>query len=132
MIVADASVVVAALLGGNGAGATARERLRRDPDLHAPHLLDIEVLSALRRRIRLGQSDRRRAELALADLGALAAIRWSHEPLRKRIWQLRDNLSAYDAVYVALAEALQATLVTVDVRLSRTPRLHCRVELLAD
>ncbi len=132
MIVADASVVVAALLSGSGAGARARERLRLDPDLHVPHLLDVEVLTALRRRVRLGQTDLELATQAREDLGDLAALRWDHEPLLGRAWELRENVTAYDAVYVALAEALEALLITADARLGRTAGVACPIDVLLD
>ncbi|MGI8696042.1 MAG: type II toxin-antitoxin system VapC family toxin, partial [Mycobacteriales bacterium] len=89
MIVVDASVVVASLLSAGGAGARARERLRLDPDLHVPHLLDVEVTAAMRRRVRLGQTDIGLAGEALTDLADLAALRWDHEPLLRRTWDLR-------------------------------------------
>lgn len=132
MIVVDASVVVAALISSGGAGALARERLRRDPDLHVPHLLDVEVTAALRRRVRIGQTDVSVATQAVADLSDLAATRWDHEPLLTRVWALRENVTPYDAVYVVLAEMLEASLVTSDLRLSRAPGLRCRVEVLVD
>jgi predicted nucleic acid-binding protein len=132
MIVVDASVVMASLLSTGGAGARARERLRLDTDLHVPHLLDVEVTAALRRRVRLGQTDLGVATAALADLADFAAIRWDHEPLLRRVWELRDDVTAYDAVYVVLAEMLDAPLVTSDARLSRAPGLECRVEVLVD
>jgi predicted nucleic acid-binding protein len=132
MIVVDASVVVAALLSSGGAGARARERLRLDQDLHAPHLLDVEVTAALRRRVRLGQTTQRRAEGALKDLADLAAFRWDHEPLLPRVWQLRDNVATYDACYVALAELLGAPLITADAALSRAPGIVCPIETLLD
>lgn len=112
--------------------ALARERLRNDPDLHVPHLLDVEVAAALRRRARLGKTDLGVATQAMADLSDLAAIRWDHEPLLARIWQLRENVTPYDAVYVVLAETLDASLVTSDLRLSRAPGLRCRVDVLVD
>jgi len=132
MIVVDASVVVASLLSTGGAGARARERLRLDPDLHVPHLLDVEVTAALRRRVRLGQTDVEVATEVMADLADLAAMRWDHEPLLRRVWELRENVTPYDAVYVVLAEMLDAPLVTSDARLSRAPGLNCRVEVLVD
>jgi len=132
MIVVDASVVVASLLSTGGAGARARERLRLDPDLHVPHLLDVEVTAALRRRVRLGQTDVEVASEVMADLADLAALRWDHEPLLRRVWELRENVTPYDAVYVVLAEMLDAPLVTSDARLSRAPGLNCRVEVLVD
>lgn len=130
MIVADASIVVAALLGSSGSGALARERLRADPDLHVPHLLDVEVTSALRRLARLGTTTQERAGTALDDLARLTALRWDHAPLLPRVWRLRDNLTAYDAVYVALAELLPATLITSDRRLAGAAGLQCAVDLL--
>lgn len=132
MIVADASVIVEALLSTGGAGSLARERLRRDPDLHVPHLLDVEVTSALGRRVRLGQTDLGIADQVMADLCDLAALRWDHEPLLPRVWELRDNVSPYDAVYVVLAEILGAVLVTSDLRLSRAAGLRCPVDVLLD
>lgn len=132
MIVADASIVLAALLSTSGAGARARERLRQDPDLHVPHLLDVEITAALRRRVRLGETDVEVASEVLGDLAALAAIRWDHEPLLRRVWELRENVTPYDAVYVVLAEMLDASLVTSDVRLSRAPGLRCTVDVLID
>lgn len=132
MIVVDASVVVAALVSGSGAGARARERLRLGADLHVPHLLDVEVLAAVRRRVRLGQTEPDLASQALADLTDLAALRWDHEPLLERAWELRENVTAYDAMYVALAEALAAPLVTADARLGRVPGVACRVDVLMD
>lgn len=132
MIVTDASVVVAALLSGGGAGARAREVLRRDPDLHAPHLLDVEVTAALGRRVRLGQTKLTLADEALADLGQLPVLRWGHEPLVGRVWAMRDNVSTYDAMYVALAEVLDAPLLTTDLRLAHAPGLTCPVEVLLD
>jgi predicted nucleic acid-binding protein len=132
MIVVDASVVVASLLSTGGAGARARERLRLDPDVHVPHLLDVEVTAALRRRVRLGQTDVDVATEVMADLADLAALRWDHEPLLRRVWELRENVTPYDAVYVVLAEMLDAPLVTSDARLSRAPGLNCRVEVLVD
>jgi len=132
MIVVDASVVVASLLSTGGAGARARERLRLDPDVHVPHLLDVEVTAALRWRVRLGQTDVDVATEVMADLAGLAALRWDHEPLLRRVWELRENVTPYDAVYVVLAEMLDAPLVTSDARLSRAPGLNCRVEVLVD
>ena len=132
MIVADASIVVSALLSTGGAGARARERLRQDPDLHVPHLLDMEVTAALRRRVRLGQTDADTALEVLGDLADLAATRWDHEPLLPRVWALRENVTAYDACYVVLAEMLDVALVTSDVRLARAPGLRCAIDVLTD
>ena len=132
MIVVDASVVLAALLSAGGAGARARERLRLDPDLHAPHLLDVEVAAALRRRVRLGHTPTEVGLEALADLADLPALRWDHQPLLPRVWQLRENITAYDAVYVVLAEMLGVPLVTGDARLAHAPGPTCAIEVLLD
>jgi predicted nucleic acid-binding protein len=89
--------------------------------LHAPHLLDAEIVQVLRRFERLGIIDAKRAQQALEDLRALRLVRHPHEPLLDRIWALRHNLSAYDALYVALAEGLAAPLVTLDQRIADAP-----------
>ncbi len=100
--------------------------------MHVPHLLDVEVTAALRRRVRLGQTDVEVATEIMGDLADLAALRWDHEPLLRRVWDLRDNVTPYDAVYVVLAEMLDAPLVTSDARLSPASGLRCRVEVLVD
>lgn len=119
MIVLDASAVIELLL------RTVRgelvEALIEDPDvtLHAPHLLDVEVTQVLRRLSRTGTISSKRATLALDTFGDLRISRYEHSPLLKRAWALRDALSAYDACYVALAEAIDARLVTFDEQLAR-------------
>ena len=129
MIVADASVLATAL-GDDGAdGDRARGRLRGER-LSAPELVDLEVASVLRRQVRGGRVDDRRAILALADLAALPLRRAPHRPLLARCWELRDNLSIYDAAYVALAEALEVILLTADQRLARATGPRCRIEVL--
>jgi len=97
--------------------------------LHAPHLLDIEVAQVLRRFVRRGELSPERARQALEDLAALPLERYSHEQLLPRVWRLRDNLSAYDAAYVALAEILGAALLTRDSRISRAPGHIAQVEV---
>lgn len=130
MIVVDASALAPALADDGEDGDRARARLR-DEALTAPELIDLEVSSVLRRLLRAGQLPTRRAELALSDLDALPLRRMSHRPLLRRCWSLRENLTSYDAAYVALAETLGVVLVTADVRVSRAPGLHCEVEVLA-
>jgi predicted nucleic acid-binding protein len=126
VIVVDASVLAPAL-GDDGAdGEAARTRLRGE-DLTAPEIIDLEVSSVWRRTL----ADERRAALALADLTDLPLRRAPHVPLLPRCWQLRHDLTPYDAVYVALAEALDVALVTADAHLSRASGVHCRVEVLS-
>jgi predicted nucleic acid-binding protein len=129
VIVVDASVVATALADDGSDGDRARQRLRGE-QLTAPHLLDVEVASAWRRLAAAGHLDRRRVALALEDLRGLRVDRIAHGPLLARCWQLRENLTVYDAAYVALAEATGALLVTADARLANSPGPHCRFEVL--
>jgi len=131
MIVLDASALVELLLGTD-LGRSIGVRIA-DPGLglHTPHLADVEVTQALRRYAREGTLPADSAAAALAELRSLDLERHSHEPLLERAWALRANLTAYDAVYVALAEALAAPLLTCDARLARAPGLRARVELVA-
>ena len=130
MIVLDASALVELLLG-TAAGRTVAMRIA-DPavSVHVPHLADIEVTQALRRFAHEGDLDAADAATALEDLRALDLERHAHEPLLDRVWAMRKNLSAYDAVYVALAEALDGVLLTCDGRLARAPGAARRVELV--
>jgi predicted nucleic acid-binding protein len=100
-------------------------------ELAAPEFVDLEVTSALRGLLRIGKVDERRAREALADLSDLSLRRASHRELLTRCWDLRDNLTAYNASYVALAELLGTTLITADARLSRVPQVMCAVEVLS-
>ena len=120
MLVVDASVLVVALADDGPDGDQARARLRGER-LVLPELADLEIVFVLRRQIRGGAIDTRRAGLALEDLAALPA---------RRAPQLRDNLTVYDAAYVALAEAMQATLLTGDRRLAGASGLRCPIEIL--
>ncbi len=129
MVVVDASVLVVALADDGADGDVARSRLR-GVSLAAPELVDLEVASVLRRQHRAGLLDDRRADLALTDLGALPMRRVPHLPLLRRCWELKDNLTAYDAAYVAVAEAFEATLLTGDRRLARAAGPQCRIEVL--
>lgn len=104
------------------------ERLTADGDLHAPHLVDIEVANALRRLAAAGELSNARAADARADFTALTIVRYPRLPLLDRIWELRDVLTAYDASYAALAELLEAPLVTCDARLERAPGHDARIE----
>lgn len=129
MIVVDASVLAPALADDGADGDRVRERLRGE-QLTAPELIDLEVVSTLRRAARAGRLDDRRSGQALADLAALPLRRVPHLPLLSRVWELRDNLTAYDAAYLALAEALDALLLTADGPLGRAPEVRCEVEVL--
>ena len=129
MIVVDASVIVTALADDGHDGDRARDRLRGER-LTAPHLIDLEVTSAWRRLAAAGDLEGRRVHLALEDLRALRLERVPHTPLLSRCWELRENLTIYDAAYIALAEALDATLLTGDRRLARASGTLCDTELL--
>lgn len=129
MIVVDASVVVLSLGEDTAAGLRLRTRLRLE-SLAAPELLDLEVLAAWRRMVQRGLLPLTRAASAVADLAELPVRRASHRPLLDRCWQLRDTVTAYDAAYVALAEALDVPLLTADGRLARASGPRCAVELV--
>ena len=106
-----------------------RLRLAEDADWLAPHLVDAEVLSVIQTRHRLGDLDGTGASQAIEDLRSWPGERFAHRPLLDRAWELRDNVRGYDALYVALAEAMGAPLLTLDGRLSRAPGLRCEVEI---
>lgn len=129
MIVLDASAVLEILL--RTAAAAHIEARIFDPTetLHAPHLIDVEVAQVLRRYAARGEADPERCCMALTDLNDLPLTKYPHDFLLPRIWDLRNNLTAYDAVYVALAEALDAPLLTCDQRLANAPGHHARVEV---
>ncbi len=130
MIVVDASAVLESLL--RTAGAEAVEARLFDPrqSLHAPHLLDIEVAQVVRRYVAAGDIDATSGQAALADLADLPLQRYPHDILLPRIWELRHNFSAYDAAYVALAEGLDAVLVTRERRLAAAAGHRARIELV--
>ncbi len=129
MLVVDASVLAVALLDDAADGDAARARLRGE-QLAAPALVDLEVVSVWRGLARGEHLDARRVRLALEDLRALPLQRVDHTPLIERCWELRDNLTVYDAAYVALAEALGATLLTGDARLAKATGPRCLIEVL--
>jgi len=121
MIVLDASAAVDLLLGTERGRQIAVRIADPAISLHAPHLIDVEAVQALRRYVQRGDLDRSTARTALEDLRSLDIERHEHEPLLDRVWALRDNLTAYDAVYIALAEALDAILLTCDRKLAQAP-----------
>lgn len=131
MIVVDASAVAQTLLADVGGGPEASARLASDPNQNAPALIDIEVISTIRRWLAHGKLTAARADQAVHDLADLPIVRYQHGALLPRIWELRHNVSPYDAAYVALAEALEATLVTADGRLANAPGARCTIEVLA-
>lgn len=125
MIVVDASAALSGLLNdGSARRALAGERL------HAPHLVDSEVASGLRRRVAARQLTADDGWTALDHWRRLGMIRYPAFALLGRVWELRDNLSAYDATYVALAEVLDCALLTADARLSQAPGLRCPVTVV--
>jgi predicted nucleic acid-binding protein len=128
--VVDTSAVLEAIVAVDPAPGLI-ERLAGDGDLHTPHLIDIEVLHALRRLNAIGELSEERASDARADFRELAMVRYPHVSLSNRIWELRHNLTAYDAAYVALAEALEVPLVTCDRRLGDTPGHTAEVEVFS-
>ena len=130
MIVLDASAVVDLVVEPRAAPSAIRSRLRADPDVHVPHLVDAEVTNALRRKLLSGQLDALRARRAIRRLTVMSLVRWQQTALLDRALALRDQLSAYDAIYVAMAEATGATLVTRDARLARAGGHRARVEVV--
>jgi len=130
LIVVDASVVVTALGDDGPDGDRARLRMR-DERLVAPHLIDVEAVSAWRRLAARGRLDDRRVRLAIEDLVALRIERVDHRPLLGRCWQLRSSLTVHDAAYVAVAELLGAVLLTADRKLAASPGPGCQIELLS-
>ncbi len=126
MIVADASVIVLALLNDGGA----RRALTQGEAVAVPHLADAEIAHALRGQVRRGHVDAATAEALLRRWTHLGVRRFPVFGLLSRVWELRENLTAYDAAYVALAEALRVSLVTADARLARAPGPECPVTVV--
>lgn len=131
MIIADASVVVDMFIGRGGvAGDELRERLIREEPVSAPHLLDAEVAQALRRLSMQREMTVNRATTSLRELAALPLTRYAHGWLLPRAFDLRSNVTVYDGLYLALAEALDAPLLTTDGALANVPGCRARVEVL--
>jgi predicted nucleic acid-binding protein len=130
MIVVDASAMIEVLLRTPAAAAVDARLFEPGETLHAPHLLDVEVAQVVRRYVANGDVDADRGREALDDLAALRLRRYPHDLLLPRIWALRHNLTAYDAAYVALAEALDAPLLTRDRRLAAAAGVSARIELI--
>jgi predicted nucleic acid-binding protein len=125
LIVVDASAALAALLGNGPA-----RRFLAEEQLHAPHLIDSEVASGLRRAVATGRLTSTEGWTVLDTWRRLGLTRYAVAPLLDRIWGLRENLSCYDAGYVGLAESLNCTLLTADVRLSHAPGIVCPVTVV--
>ena len=130
MIVLDASAAVEWLLGTSTGVKIAHRILSSGESLHAPHLLDAEVAQVLRRAENARALSADRARHALEDLLQIRVQRYPHLPLMRRVWELHENLTAYDALYVALTEALGAALLTCDRRIPSAPGHHARVEVI--
>lgn len=129
MIVLDASAAIELVLN-TGAGQQINDRIAGEPDtIQAPHLIDVELIHVIRRFVMRDVIDGARGEMAIRLWRLLDVQRHEHEPFMPRIWQLRNNLSAYDAMYVALADALSAPLITADRRLAAAPGTGIRVEV---
>ncbi len=128
MIVVDTSAALASLVG-RPLDRELVARLVEDGDLHAPHLIDVEVIHALRRLVAARHITEDRAADVRTDFADLSIIRYPHQPLADRMWELRHNLSAYDAAFVALSEALDVPLVTCDARLAGASGHTARIEL---
>jgi predicted nucleic acid-binding protein len=131
VIVVDASVLANALGDDQVDGRIARDRLTRTGDLIAPDLVDVQTMSVLRRRWLAGDLTARRFSTAVDNLEDLDLTRFPTLPLMRRAYELRANVTPYDAAYVALAEQLGCPLVTADGRLARAPGIRCPVDLVA-
>lgn len=132
MIVLDASATLELLLGSPSGRRLAERLAHPELTVHAPHLMSVEVAQVIRRLAASGQINLTRASGAITDLADLDVVRYEHDSFLPRMWELRDNLTAYDAAYIALAETLDAPLVTRDRHLARSPGHRARVEVLAD
>ncbi|HEX9786299.1 MAG TPA: type II toxin-antitoxin system VapC family toxin [Opitutaceae bacterium] len=130
MIVLDASAAVELLLN-TGAGKRIAARVETGDNIHSPHLVDIEITQTLRRLAARSEIPHERAVIALAHWSDLEVQRYPHLPFLDRIWALKDNFSAHDAAYVALAEILQVPLITADQRLADAPGTTAQIEWIA-
>ena len=130
MIVVDASVLANALADDGPDGTTARDRLHNAGQMAAPDLIDVETVAVLRKRWIAGDLTDQRFSEAVDDLTDLVLTRYPTLPLMRRAFELRANVTAYDATYVALAEQLRSTLLTADRRLASAPTITCAIEVL--
>ncbi len=130
MIVVDASALLEVLLRTPAATAVEVRLFDERETLHAPHLIDVEVAQVIRRYAADEEIEGERGSAALDDLAAFPMRRYPHDVLLPRVWELRNNLTAYDAVYVALAEALDSPLLTRDRRLAAAAGHRASIELV--
>jgi len=130
VIVVDASAAIEWLLQTQKGAEIEAQIFSKGQTLHAPHLIDVEVAQVLRRHVRERALTEARALQALESLSNLSILRHRHTFLLRRAWQLRHHLTVYDAVYVALAEALNAPLLTCDAKIAAAPGHHAIVELV--
>jgi len=128
VIVVDTSALIARL-AGRPVRDSLRSRLDAERELHVPHLIDVEYLNALRGLVLGGKLSADRAAESRRDYADLSLIRYAHTPLANRIWELRNTMTAYDASFIALAEALDASLVTCDAKLASTSGHQATLEL---
>jgi len=129
MLVVDASCLCEVLIGAPTADPV-RDRLAMNVEQAAPHIVDVEVFGVIRREHLLGRLDRTEATQAIDDLAAWPGERFGHRPLLARAWELRATVRGWDAMYVALAEALDATLLTTDRRLASAAGPSCSIEVV--
>ncbi|MBA3362684.1 MAG: type II toxin-antitoxin system VapC family toxin [Actinobacteria bacterium] len=130
MLVVDASCLVEVVID-SPRSEHIRERMAADPDQAAPHVVDVEVFSVIRRFRMLGRIDETAARQAVDDLRLWPGERYGHRLLLERAWELRDSVRGWDAMYLALGEALGATVLTIDQRLGRLTGIDCPVEVLS-
>jgi predicted nucleic acid-binding protein len=130
LIVVDASALIEVLFRTSAAAGIEHRLFAGQTTLHIPHLADIEIAQVIRRYVMAGEFDAQRGHLALADLADFPLQRHAHLIMLDRIWELRDNLTSYDAAYVALAEALDAPLITRDRRIATAAGHQARVEVV--
>ncbi len=130
MIVVDASAILALLLDTTAAPGIENRLLGTGESLHAPHLLDLEIVQVLRRYVSVGALTPQRGKQALTDFADFPIIRYPHDLFLSRIWALCHNVTAYDAAYLALAESLPASLITCDARLAAAPGHRTTIELV--
>jgi predicted nucleic acid-binding protein len=131
VIVVDSSIILEVLLRTKSARLIEKKIFSRGQTLHAPHLIDIEIAQVIRRYTSAGEITAERAFQAIEDLIDFRISRYSHEILLARIWELRTNMTAYDASYVALAEILDAPLLTRDSKLARSPGSTAKIQLIS-